>query len=219
MPLDSYPCIYEDTHGREETFIHNDGTELKLSVRGITFVGTDFDCLSPVDTEPALAESRFTLQQGDLCSCTLQWTMPVTLEVDGERLPHPLVATLILGEPSANGCLSREDLQLELQTADGPIRSSGSSGWFEGELLEITSLLGARTRLRACITCAFSDYSPYGHGLFGDLACFRNTKDDYRRVKSKHGIFALWNRMTEYVQETHVCGEHAHRPPGTGYRG
>jgi len=29
----------------------------------------------------------------------------------------------------------------------------------------------------------FSDYSPYGHGLFGCMMCFRNLKEEYVKVK------------------------------------
>jgi hypothetical protein len=73
--------------------------------------------------------------------------------------------------------------------------------------------------MRACFSCAFSDYSPAGHGLFGGLACFRGAKEEYAGVQDKRGIFELWSRRTEYVQETHVCEEHRPRVPGTGYRG
>ena len=52
------------------------------------------------------------------------------------------------------------------------------------------------------INCASSDYSPVGHGLFGGLACFRDNKEGYRKVKSKHDLFRVWGTMTGFVQET-----------------
>jgi hypothetical protein len=62
-------------------------------------------------------------------------------------------------------------------------------------------------------------YSPYGHGLFGGLACFRGNKAGYRAVTGKDDLFAVWDTMTEFVQETHLCPEFERRVPGTGYRG
>ncbi|MBA2544438.1 MAG: hypothetical protein H0V17_32650, partial [Deltaproteobacteria bacterium] len=73
--------------------------------------------------------------------------------------------------------------------------------------------------LRACIGCGLSDYSPIGNGLFGGLACFRETKTAYRAVSTKTGLFAIWDSLTEFVQETYVCPEFERRRPGAGYRG
>jgi hypothetical protein len=73
--------------------------------------------------------------------------------------------------------------------------------------------------LQTCFCCAFSDYSPYGNGLFGDLACFRDNKQPYLAVETKRDFLALWDTYTEFVQETYHCGEFERRKPGTGYRG
>jgi hypothetical protein len=43
--------------------------------------------------------------------------------------------------------------------------------------------------------------------------------DPYRAVTGKDGLFDLWDTMTEYVQETHLCPEFERREPGTEYRG
>ena len=47
----------------------------------------------------------------------------------------------------------------------------------EDELLDIQRQMPEGTYLKACINCAFSDYCPGGHGLFGGLACFRDNKE------------------------------------------
>jgi hypothetical protein len=73
--------------------------------------------------------------------------------------------------------------------------------------------------LKACINCAFSDYSPCGHGLFGGLACFRDNKQAYLSVQTKRDLFEIWSTMTEFVQETFLCSEFERRAPGAGYRG
>jgi hypothetical protein len=97
--------------------------------------------------------------------------------------------------------------------------SAALSGWFEDELLDLQRQLPDGMLMKACINCAFSDYSPYGHALFGGLACFRGNKDGYGAVKGKSDIFRIWDTMTEFVQETYLCPEFKKRLPGTGYRG
>jgi hypothetical protein len=216
---DVYGAIYEDARGRETTRIHNDGRELRVLLRGIAFVGDDFDGLSPVPDQLDVARSKFRLQHDALCACRLEWVMPIPLSHHGEPVEETLAVYLVIGNPLPNGAIDSQTVTLELTTPGKIVRSSGTSGWFEDELLELTKALGDDTLIRACITCAFSDYSPYGHGSFGCLACFRDAKEEYLRGKGKAGIFAVWNRMTEFVQETYLCGEYRLRIPGTGYRG
>ena len=216
---ETYDAVFTDARGRETTRIHNDGHELRLSLRGVDFAGADFDGLSPVGVPTEQAASLFTLAQGDLCACRLEWTMPLALERDGNRATRALRVMLVLGDPLPTGGVADQSLTLELETPAGMIRSSGKSGWFEDELLELAAALGEGWRIRSCITCAFSDYSPYGHGLFGNLACFRDAKDEYLASEGKQGLFAIWNRHTDFVQETFLCNEYRARAPGTGYRG
>jgi hypothetical protein len=70
--------------------------------------------------------------------------------------------------------------------------------------------------LVCCVTCLFSDDSPYGHGLTG-MCCHRGAKDAYLAVRSKHEYWSV--PVTEYVMETHLCDDYQRRVPGTGYRG
>jgi hypothetical protein len=128
-------------------------------------------------------------------------------------------ARLELGNPAPNGGLDREHLTLELRLGGRTYQSSGRSGWFEDEMLDVQGQLPPGTYLRACITCAYSDYSPIGHGLFGGMACFRDNKAEYLAVRSKADLFRIWGTMTEFVQETYLCPEFERRQPGTGYRG
>ena len=86
-------------------------------------------------------------------------------------------------------------------------------------MLDLQRQMPANTYLKACITCAFSDYSPDGSGSFGTLACFRGNKTGYRTVTGKKELFGIWHTMTEVVQETYPCPEFERRLPGTGYRG
>jgi hypothetical protein len=102
--------------------------------------------------------------------------------------------------------------------------SDGGTGWFEGEMLDVQGKLPPGTFMKACINCAFSDYSPYGHGLFGNMICFRANKAGYLTLPSgddfcKDDYFAVMSTVSETVQETYLCPEFERRKPGTGYRG
>lgn len=215
----TYPAIYQDKHGREQTEILNDGEVLQMTVRGVRFSGSDFDGLSPPpDAAPELLAS-FVLNQGDLCACALRWTMPLPVVCDELEMPATLEATLVLGEPDSSWRVTQEQLVLELRSTLGNFRSGGMSGWFEDELLHLQSQLPEGSYIKACITCAWSDYSPIGHGLFGGLACFRENKLAYSQVVSKAQLFDLWGKATGSVQETFLCPEYSRRHRGAGYRG
>ena len=73
--------------------------------------------------------------------------------------------------------------------------------------------------IKACINCLYSDYSLYGHGLFGCMMCFRNLKADYLKVTTKKDFWSVHGRQDRFVQETYLCPEFERRIPGTGYRG
>ena len=102
---------------------------------------------------------------------------------------------------------------------DGQFAGSGKSGWFEDELREIQLQLPDGLFMRAGINCLYSDYSPYGHGLFGRMMCFRNLKSEYLKVKSRADFWSVHDRYDRMVQETYLCPEFERRIAGTGYLG
>lgn len=214
-----YPTIYRDKAGEATTTIHNDGRILSMVVRGVEFRGTDFDSLMPADgTDPSLLP-QFRIHQGCLCSCAIQTSIPIPI-ASGQGIQSGVVSLhLELGEPTSRGLLDAETLMLTLSIGDEVVRSGGESGWFEDELLDIQKQMPNGKFIKCCFNCAFSDYSPYGHGLFGALACFRENRNAYLAVKAKDDLFRIWNSMTEFVQETYLCPEFQRRVPGTGYRG
>jgi Family of unknown function (DUF6304) len=212
-------AIYKDKDGEVPTIIRNDGKTLSTKLRNVEFSGPDFESLTPVDgTDPALLTS-FTLNKGDLCACTIDAEMLLPVLTNGETTDGSLAIHLELGDPAPNGGIDKVTLSLALTLGQFVHRSRGTSGWFEDELLDIQRQLSEGTHLKACITCAYSDYSPAGHGLFGHLMCFRGNKVGYLKVKGKFDLFRISPTMTEWVQETHLCPEFERRQPGTGYRG
>jgi len=215
----NYPTRYKDRFGEVQTTIVNDGRTLTMTARGVRFRGNDFDGLEPQDVSDPAQISSFTLLHGSLCSCVIGADITVAVSTPHGHVDGLLTFELELGEPLPMGRLDRERLKLWLTVNEQTYSSEGKTGWFEDEMLDLQGKLPPSTFMKACINCAFSDYSPAGHGLFGGLACFRGNKAGYRAVSSKKDLFGVWDTKTEFVQETHRCPEFEKRAPGTGYRG
>ena len=213
-----YAATYVDARGSEHTVITNDGETLRVRLRGVEFAGPDFDGLGPVGGTPAEHLRPFTLQHGDLCACRIEWQMPVP--IGGRVETHAVLrAHLVLGNPTPNGAIDRQELRLVLEFDGRSFASRGTSGWFEDELLGIQAQLPEGVFIKACINCLYSDYSPCGHGLFGGMMCFRNLKAEYVKVTTKKEFWSVHGRQDRFVQETYLCPDFARRIPGTGYRG
>ncbi|WP_328751524.1 DUF6304 family protein [Streptomyces sp. NBC_00285] len=221
--LQRWPGRYTDRHGTEEIVFESDGRELiRTTIRGVVFESESMDDLGALNGEPP--EQAFAFFDGGLCSCLLEWQVPMPVEVQGSGVrPGVLHCALRLGGPAGPGRgLDAETLAVTLRLDGREYRNADGQGWFEEALVDIQRKLPPGDRLRACISCAWSDYNPVGSGFMAGLACFRDTKDRYRQVSGKHGptgIFALWQDLTEFVQETWLCPEFEHRGSHKGYRG
>jgi hypothetical protein len=214
-----YAGIYADQHGSEALVFRNDSTILTTTIRGVLFSGSDFDSLEPILNAEAEPLGSFTLNSGYLCNCRFTIEIAVPVMLSKLLTPGILTADLDLGAPAINGGVEYEILLLTLTLGELRIVSSGGSGFFENELLAIQRQLPEGAYLMACINCLYSDYSPYGNGLFGDMLCFRNIKDEYLLVTSKDEFWAVHGREERRVQETYLCEEFTPRKSGTGYRG
>jgi len=211
---------YRDAIGHLDGWIESNGRSMSVDIDGSVFGGDDFDGLEPQVLTPS-GKTRFKLHpsHGDLCDCALEVEIPVAAQgPDGERITV-LFTTIRLGSPTHRGAISHLDVRLGLQWDGVWVSPSTSSQDFEDALAALQKELPAGCRLTICFICGLSDYSPFGHGLFGHMACFREAKVAYRKVDSKQAIFDLWDSMTEFVQETHCCPEFEPRAPDTGYRG
>jgi hypothetical protein len=201
------PLIYRDAAGELTGELVLDGGGAEMILDGIAFTGT-IDGLAPGAPAP-----RFTTNEyGDLCACRLAFPLPITVIDEGHEVRATIFVELEFpppGEPAI--------LVLELVAGDRRVRSPGRSGWFEDELLALQRETGLQ--FKTCFGCGLSDYSPYGHGMFGDLMCFRTNKAAYRAVDSKGALFAIWGSGCGYVEETHACDDFEPRRPGAGYRG
>ena len=219
MFSETYPARYRDSFGEVATTIHNDGKQLRMTLRGVEFFGTMLDDWEPVASTDALQLQQFAFNHTDLCDFVLEFTMPLPLLFHTERVQGTLHIQLTLGAPAPNGGNDREILLLTLHVMTFSFSSLGKSGYFEDELLELARQFPQEMSMQICFGCALSDYSPYGNGLFGNLACFRDNKQQYLAVQTKYELFDIWDTHTEYVQETYHCGEFEQRKPGAGYSG
>lgn len=220
----SYPARYKDRFGEERTTILNDGDTLKMVVRGVRFQGNDFDGFEPQSVSDPAQLSSFTFLHGSLCFCTIEADIRISVVTPDRTMDGLLTFELELGELVPTGQMDRERLQLHLTVNDQTFCSDGKSGWFEDEMLDLQRKLPPGTFIKSCINCAFSDYSPYGHGLFGSMICFRANKQGYLALPagedfSKDAYFDVMGTVPEMVQETYLCPEFERRKPRTGYRG
>ncbi|WTW94019.1 DUF6304 family protein [Streptomycetaceae bacterium NBC_01309] len=213
-----YPAVVTDRWGRVETTLVNDGTAFGMILRGNRFEGKSVDGLALVG--PPVGSNPPTLCDGDLCSCTIEWRMPIEVSLDGAGPSRvSLSAHLVLGDPTPNRGIDSVGVTLTLHLPTGVVATTTPQELIENALLDLQRLLPDGTRLLACISCAFSDYSPAGTAFIGSMACFRDRKDAYRAVSGKRDMYDIWSAMSGVVQETYHCPDFARRRPGSGYRG
>lgn len=213
----TYPTKYRDAHGEEFTTIENNGQELRIVLRDVSFAGPTPDLLEPEDASGERL-ATFSLCQNCLNACVMEWEMNVLITSVNDCKAAKLLVYFELGNPNPPRGLANEIVRLRLVVDGADYQSSGISGWFEDEMLDLQRRLPDGLYIKTCMNCLYSDYSPAGHGVFGDMMCFRNKKQEYLKIKGKAGFWAL-GEPAEYVQETYLCPEFELRKPRTGYRG
>jgi hypothetical protein len=219
-----YPGTYRDHRGAEAIAVENDGKRLRTTIRGVEFTGRAPDALEP-SIDPSSAElSQFTLNRWspeapELCGCVIDYNVPIPMISGDQPVEAILQVHMQLGEPGGNGFPEPQSLRITLAFRGQVYRGTGTGGDFESELVEIQQALPADLSMKACITCAFSDYSVYGKSTFGDMQCYRDNKEVYLAVGTKREYMEIMGSFTEDVQETYLCPEYERRKAGTGYRG
>lgn len=240
----TYLAHYQDRFGKETTSIRNDGKMLRMTVRGVEFSGKAFDSLDPSADSDKSQLDTFHLYLGALCACEIECEIPVVVVDHVEEIQGVMTARYEFGLPNDEGQGTRfvrfiestedkglglieddraiDPMRLKLELAyDGQLLSSRGQNlyWsFDEQLSEIKEQLPQGVHLKTCWSCAFSDYDVAGSGSFGSLACFRNHKEEYRKVSGKAALNRLWNQRAELVQEIHLCPEFEPRQSGAGYR-
>lgn len=217
--MEIYPAKYTDKHGEFETTIRNDWKNLRMTVRGVEFSGSSFDGLYPEKDSIISELETFTFAQECLCDCKISYEMPIEIITGDKVIIGNLAVQIELGEPNEKGWTEQDDIVLNLSYEGKTFRSDGKSQWFEDELLDIQKQLPENHYLKYCFGCDFSDYSIYGHGFFGSMLCYKNIKEEYKKVTDKDEFMEIMDKSIEDVQETYLCPEFEVRKPGRGYRG
>lgn len=223
----SFPGTYSDSRGEESIVWRVDssrrrqrpadgpGFELHTTIRDVPCWGYDFDSLEPVDPEnPDRNGLSLGPHHGELDECVLTGELPCKVDIDGTPTPSVVRFSLDLRESARSNVAAPRNLTLAIDAGNSEIEVADD--WFEDGILRLDALMPAPTRIRCCVTCLYSDYSPGGHGLTG-MSCHRDAKEQYLAVRSKHDYWSV--PVTEEVMETYVCPEYQRRIPGTGYRG
>ena len=86
------------------------------------------------------------------------------------------------------------------------------------DLNEIIKQIKERYHIKNCYGCLYSDYSVYGNGSFGDMACFLVQKEKYIQTRGKLEYIGLEPDF-DVVQEIYCCDAFKMRQEGVGYRG
>jgi hypothetical protein len=210
-----FPGTYQDEHGLEKIVWQigpsrhwgPDRFDIRTVIRSVVVRGADFDSLEPHGKDAARRVGMRIDKWDTIERCLLTGEMPGTVEVDGERRSCAINFRLKL--PGGGSAAT-------LEVAVDEVTYRSKDAWFEEGLLGLERRLPEGLRLVSCVTCLFSDYSPYGHGLTG-MWCHRDARDQYLAARSKDDYFDV--PVTEQVPETYLCSEYERRIPGTGYRG
>lgn len=219
--LATYPTVYRDAHGEENTVIENDGQTLRMVVRGVEFISNPFGLFD--DFKPILGVgSEISLfkfgQLGELIAATLQFDVPLPVVVRNEIVNMTLEVTIDLeGVGSRRVLGDAADPRMALAFGDHLFASRGGWGSFEGEMLQIQRQMPSDAYMKCCFNCAYSGYSPGGNEMWG-MYCHRNDKEEYLAADNKPQWFRLNARAAEWVQETYLCPEFQRWNGETGYR-
>ncbi len=233
-----YKGTYTDSAGEDPALIRFGATTIGFVTRGVAFMGgpdgyiTDLPAGSPAlapftfvenlaGTAGGAGEVRRTLAEFKLC-----WGMPMGVVAHGREYPgeirvvyHLLDPGGVRNEPGGETVSRTITNLIDLTVFYSYQRHSmTSSGDFEKVLKYLIAAMGSGVHLKACIACAYGDYPLSGHGCYGSMLCFRNMKDDYRRIADdpeanrEEYLSASHDERVLNTGELYVCPEFQPRP-------
>lgn len=212
-----YKAIYQDKRGTEEIVIKSDGSYMDFTLRGINFDGQDFEMLEAEEIDNTKFEyEMFQDGSGDLTNFRLTVTIPILLfdSIKKNKFTAPLIVHVEIGETTTIKGLDSELTCLTLTTSFGEFTVEKKLEWMEDALITIQNQLPEHMYLNTCLSCKYSNYSPYGNGMFGHIYCFKNLKKELKQVRDKHDLLHIWTAEAVdrgdifSVHETFDCSEH-----------
>lgn len=216
----NYSAVYRDDFGMDTVTIKNDGVTLSFVLRGQEFISRNFHSFGIPSESPIPENHPFNLCLSDLCGYSMDFDIPILLASNTEEVQVHIHVHIEYGNCDEQSRVNHELLQFVVEHQGKVYKSGGKNLYntFDEQLTELADIMPKDIYLKTCWNCAFSDYSISGSGIFGEMACFRNTKDEYLKVNSKIELSKLWEQRTEDVQETHLCHQFEKRPLGVGGR-
>ena len=202
-------ATYEDKFGIEKSEFQSNGSELKIELRGIEFRGNCFEALEgKIDKEKfEYVEVKEKKDIGDLTNCKFDLEIPINI-VKGETETSKLLQTEVqLGKSENYG------ITLKIDSEINSISTSKRFGYFEDAIIDIQRQMPNDEKIKSCLSCKFSHYSPYGNGMYGYLFCFKKIKEKTNQIQDKDSLFDVWEIADKEdkvfsIQETFVCEEH-----------
>lgn len=207
--MKKYKSIYNDKFGTENSEFHSNGSELKIELRGIEFTGNCFETLEgKIDKEKfEYVEFKGEEENGDLTNCKFSLDIPLMIVKDGTEMIKLLQTEVQLGKSENHG------ITLKIHSEEKTISTSKRFGYFEDAIIDIQNQLPNDEKIKSCLSCKFSHYSPYGNGMYGYLFCFKKIKEKTNQIENKDSLFDVWeladkeNKLFS-VQETYLCDKH-----------
>ena len=212
-----YKATYQDKRGTEDIIIKSNGSELYTTIRDFDFYGGDFDQLTTdiIDTEKFDYE-LFANGSGDLINFKLILTIPIQLynAQSNQTFIENLIVNIVVGEHTTIDGLDHEIHCLTLDSSFGKFIVEKKLEWMEDALTALQGQLPPNIYLKTCLSCKFSNYSPFGKGMFGSIYCFQKIKEKLQTLNDKTDLLDIWTKEAMEkgdifsVQETFDCKEH-----------
>lgn len=221
MMVSTYRTTYKDQYGEEQSIFYLENGILTIQLRGISFVGKDFDELYATANQenylafdqPAAAKKggRAWGWNGALTDCTFQIAFPIQMIHHDTVSSSSLTATLNIAIRERNGIIcNRYHLQLTLKWAGKDYSTSNEYESFEPALCDLQRILPPEHILKCCLSCRHSHYSIYGNAPFGNLMCFKRVSPE-PVFKDKDDLIDIdpeFFDQTEFVPELGICPEY-----------
>lgn len=203
----TYPATYRDQYGEESILIHNNGQEMRTTIRGVEIVTEWFFDDVEVDEVNSSRIAIFGREKGYWwrLRCDIPITI-VTFVGEVETLLGAEIASAMI-ENHRHG---QYDLTLSL-TLNEQYYEHKDRFFFDDVMIGLQKKLPAGSYFKSCLSCHWGDVQPGGGPAFGTMGCFRNNRERLEWARSfpnsKPYMFQIWTNEIPYVQEIYLCDE------------
>ena len=191
-----YPTEYKDSNGVINSTIITDGKSIKINLRGVDFQGIHFWELYPQTNKALDLTKEFNFSEdGYLSDYSMKIAMPIKVVTNQNS---EIDATIEFE-------MNNEKIKIII---DGETYYLGRPN-FEYGLNPIFTKLPNIEYIKCCTNCAYSEYSPFGCEDYGDLMCFKNSKETWEKI-GYQGLKDTenWDKLIiEKTQEAFWCEE------------